>query len=96
MPRAFDQTVADFTGIANPPDPQDRLFIDQVVHRSFVKVDEAGTEAAGATAVLMRFGAAARPPKPKLFQADHPFVFLIRDVRSGMILFIGRVTDPRA
>jgi serpin B len=60
-----------------------------------VKVDEAGTEAVGATAALGVAGAALHPPEPKLFRADHPFLFLIRDVRSGMILFVGRVTDPR-
>jgi serpin B len=96
MPRVFDQRAADFTGIADPPDPQDRLFINDVVHKSFVKVDEVGTEAVGATAVIMLAGAALREPKPRLFRADHPFLFLIRDVRSRMILFIGRVTDPRS
>lgn len=98
MPRAFDRSAADFTGIADPPDSQDRLFIDEVVHKSYVKVDEAGTEAAAATAVLPTATASRGlwTPKPKPFRADHPFLFLIRDVRSRVILFVGRVTDPRA
>jgi len=61
-----------------------------VFHEAFVKVDEEGTEAA----VAMALAGAAPAPNPKEFRADHPFLFLIRDVRSGMILFIGRVTDP--
>lgn len=95
MPHAFDQKAAKFTGIADPPDRQDRLFIDDVVHKSFVKVDEAGTEAVATTSVLMRFGAAQQPQEPKRFRADHPFLFLIRDVGSRIVLFIGRVIDPR-
>jgi serpin B len=94
MPLAFQRGAADFTGIANPPSPDDRLFISEVFHQAFVKVDEDGTEAAAATAVVMARagGAAMRPPEE--FKADHPFLFLIRDVRSGMVFFIGRVADP--
>lgn len=95
MTTAFDRKKADFTGIANPPSPADRLFIGQVFHKAFVKVDEKGTEAAAATAVVMpRAGSAARPEPPEVFNADHPFVYLIRDKKSGLILFMGRVSDP--
>jgi len=94
MPVAFDRGAADFTGMANPPDPRERLHISQVFHKAFVRVDEEGTEAAAATAVVMGRGAGPPPAQPKVFQADHPFLFLIRDLRSGMILFLGRVSDP--
>jgi serpin B len=57
-------------------------------------VNEEGTEAAAATGIVMRSMAMAREPPPIVFRADHPFVFLIRDNRSGGILFMGRVTDP--
>src|SRR5262249_44036035 len=97
MPLAFDQEKADFTGIANPPKPTDRLYIAKVFHKAFVKVDEKGTEAAAATAVSMGRGGAAPPPAAPLeFRADHPFLFFLRDTRSGVILFMGRVSDPAA
>jgi len=93
MADAFSPAMADFTGIANPPDPRDRLSISEVFHKAFVKVDEKGTEAAAATAVVMdRAGAVmARPAE---FKADHPFLFFIRDNASGLVLFMGRVADP--
>jgi serpin B len=95
MKLAFERGQADFTGIANPKSPADRLYISQVFHKAFVKVDEKGTEAAAATAVVMaRAGAAMPTEPPKEFKADHPFLFFLRDARSGMILFMGRVADP--
>ncbi len=95
MPLAFDRQKADFTGIASPPSPEERLFIGNVFHKAFVKVDEKGTEAAAATAVVMAEAAAALPGNgPQEFNADHPFLFFLRDVRSGLILFMGRVSDP--
>ncbi len=96
MPTAFDRNAADFTGMANPPDPRQRLFISKVFHKAFVKVDEQGTEAAAATAVIMApLGAAPAPgPRPMVFRADHPFLFFLRDLRSGVILFAGRVERP--
>jgi len=94
MTEAFDRERADFTALANPPSPADRLVISQVFHKAFVKVDEKGTEAAAATAVVMARAGSAAPARPKEFVADHPFLFVIRDLRSGLILFLGRVTDP--
>jgi serpin B len=95
MKDAFDRDKADFTGIANPPSPADRLFISKVFHKAFVKVDEKGTEAAAATAVVMnRAGAAAPTEPPKEFRADHPFLFFLRDTKSNAIFFAGRVADP--
>lgn len=90
MVDAFSGKLADFSGIS--PDPVG-LFISQVIHKAFVEVNEEGTEAAAATAVAMRLQAV---PKPKpVFRADHPFIFIIRDMRSDSILFLGRVVDPR-
>ena len=94
MVNAFARKLADFTGMAAPPDPADRLVISQVFHKAFVKVDEKGTEAAAATAILMERAGGPPPARPKEFTADHPFLFVIRDVRSGLILFLGRLVDP--
>jgi serpin B len=65
-----------------------------VVHKAFVSVDEAGTEAAAATAVIM--GETAMPGEPIEVTIDHPFIFLIRDIETGAILFVGRVVNPSA
>lgn len=94
MTLAFDRGKADFTGIADPPSPADRLYISSVFHKAFVKLDEKGTEAAAATAVVMALAGAAPPANPAEFKADHPFLFLLRHVPSGTILFLGRVSDP--
>ena len=98
MPRAFVRGAAEFEGIAEPPDPADRLFVSAVFHRAFVEVNEEGTEAAAATAVVMtRVTGAMTPPQgPARFHADRPFLFLIRENRTGLVLFVGRVGDPRA
>jgi serpin B len=96
MPDAFDLDKADFTNIANPSDPKERLNISEVIHKAFVKVDEKGTVAAAATGVAMDAAADAEPdePPPFIFRADHPFLFFIIDKPSGLILFMGRVSDP--
>jgi serpin B len=94
MPLAFDRNLADFTGIANPPNPAERLAIGKVFHKGFVRVDEKGTEAAAATAVLGVETGAALDSGPRRFQVDRPFLFLIRDNASGLVLFLGRVSDP--
>jgi serpin B len=94
MQLAFDREKADFTGIANPPKREDRLFIGNVFHKAFVKVDEKGTEAAAATAVVMPRAGSAAPAQPLELKADHPFLFFIRDNASGLVLFVGRVADP--
>ncbi|MBX3273895.1 MAG: serpin family protein [Sandaracinaceae bacterium] len=96
MRLAFSRERADFTGIANPPSPADRLYVSQVFHKAFVAVDEQGTEAAAATAVVMARAGSGMPPEPPIeLRADHPFLFFIRDLRSGTVLFMGRLTDPR-
>jgi len=86
MPTAFTGE-ADFSGITGGRD----LFISQVVHQAYVKVDEKGTEAAAATAVVMRLTAI---PETKVFRADRPFIFIIQDKETGAILFIGRICNP--
>ena len=93
--RAFRRDEADFSGIARTPDPQDQLFLKEARHKCFVEVDESGTEAVGATIGSLEMKCTSVPISPERFRADHPFLFLIRDVRSGMILFVGRVTEPR-
>ncbi|PRP99971.1 serpin family protein [Enhygromyxa salina] len=91
--QAFDRASADFTGIAAPKDPSERIFIGQVFHKTFVKVDEMGTEAAAATAVATGYGRGTAPA-PAVMTLDRPFLFVIHDQTSGAALFIGRVTDP--
>jgi serpin B len=95
MPLAFERFKADLTGIANPKSPEDRLYISAVFHKAFVKLDEKGTEAAAASAVVAtREGAAARPEMPPEFHADRPFLFFLRDLKTNLVLFMGRVADP--
>jgi serpin B len=92
--QAFAWPGADFTGMSSTGG----LYISQVVHKAFVAVDENGTEAAAATVEDMKAGAVAvesLKPKPVIFTADHPFVFLIRHRASGAILFLGRVANPK-
>ncbi|MCK5115375.1 MAG: serpin family protein [Candidatus Aegiribacteria sp.] len=87
MESAFG-SAADFSGFTGSPD----LFISKVLHKAFVKVDEAGTEAAAATAVIM--GLTAIPDQPVQMNIDSPFMFFILDRASGSIVFMGRVMDP--
>jgi len=97
MPDAFNPGKADFLGIAKPETTgEPPLFISRVIHKAFIAVNEEETEAAAATAVIMDAGAAPgwEPPKPKVFKADHPFIFLIRHNATGEILFLGRVVNP--
>jgi len=88
MPSAFVKGKADLSGITGNRD----LFISAVIHKAFVQVDEKGTEAAAATAVLVQ--RSGMPSKAMEFVADHPFLYLIRDEQTGSILFLGRVTKP--
>jgi len=77
--------------------PNDYLYVSQIFHKTFIAVDEKGTEAAAATAVAMMAGTALRspPPPPIEVKVDRPFVYAIQHVPSGVCLFLGRVTDPR-
>ena len=98
MESAFDvpQGSANFNAIA-PRRPDDYLYISNVFHKTFVEVDEKGTEAAAATAVVMMRATAHFEDKPKPIEVrvDRPFLFAIQHRPSGACLFIGRVVDPR-
>jgi len=87
---------ADFTGMCASDDPRLRLYISKVLHKAFVEVNEKGTEAAAATAVIMMEPTSARMTVPftPTFKADRPFLFLIRDIKTGSVLFIGRMMKP--
>jgi serpin B len=87
MSNAFIPEKADFSGINGKKD----LCISNVFHKAWVEVNEEGTEAAAATAVGYKKGAAGISA---VFRADHPFIFIIKDNRSGSILFMGRVMNP--
>ena len=88
MPIAFSGN-ADFSGMTGKKD----LFISQVIHQAYVGVDEKGTEAAAATAVIIPPSNLAIMPT-NIFKADHPFMFVIQEKDTGNILFLGRVVDP--
>ena len=83
---------ADFSGISEGSD----LVISDVVHKTFIDVNESGTEAAGATAVIIESTSTSIQPPVPLFRADHPFLFGLRDAHTGGLLFLGRMTDPAA
>jgi serpin B len=87
MPIAFSG-AADFSGMTGNRE----LLISDVIHKAFVAVDEAGTEAAAATAVIMEL--TALPDLPLEVTIDRPFIFLIHDIETGAVLFVGRVVNP--
>ncbi|ASJ03408.1 hypothetical protein A3L09_09125 [Thermococcus profundus] len=88
MKSAF--TNADFSGISDEP-----LAVSQAVHKSFISVAENGTEAAAATAVTLTLAAPVESEKPKVFDANHPFIFLIYDRETETVLFMGRLVNPK-
>jgi len=85
---AFDEMLADFSGMTGDKD----LYISKVIHQSFIEVNEEGTEAAAATAIIM--SGKSISSGPILFKADRPFIFLIQDKKTGTILFMGRFIEP--
>lgn len=94
MEDAFEQS-ADFSSMFDLTDT-DGLYVADVVHEAFIEVDEAGTEAAAATAVVMATRGAARPVERVEFRADRQFYFAIRHLETGAFLFFGRVDDPNS
>ncbi len=93
MDVAFDRHLANFSRMA-PPDPRwINLYIYEVIHKTFVEVNEEGTEAAAATSVEIR-GFDSVPPPPIPFVVDSPFFFAIRDNQTKTVLFMGAVVDP--
>jgi serpin B len=91
MPVAFTDQ-ADFSGLYDPAGLPP-LYISKIVHKTFIAVDEIGTEAAAATGVTMKAMALIVPALE--LKIDHPFIFAIRDRQTGTILFVGRMVDPR-
>jgi serpin B len=89
MVRAFKWPGANFAGFDGDPE---WFYISSVIHKAFVNVNEEGTEAAAATAVVAGLGGI--PLAPPVFRADHPFLFLIQEKKTGSLLFLGRVADP--
>jgi serpin B len=88
MAAAFSALDADFSGIAS------QIYLSEALQKANVTVDEEGTEAAAATAAMARANCAWPPPERRSFVADRPFLFLIREMRTGLVLFLGRVAKP--
>ena len=94
MPDAFDPAKADLSGINSLACPAPRCqYVDVAAHKAFVSVDEEGTKAAAASGIGT-MTVSGRPVLPQV-RIDRPFVFLIRDVPTGTVLFMGRILDPR-
>ena len=96
MTRVFDPAQSDLSGLTGLPRDQAQSTIDQIVHRAVIDVGEEGTEAAAATAVIVTTRTMAPSQPIERFVVDRPFLFVIADDRTGAILFIGRVADPRS
>ena len=90
MKKAFIAKQADFTGI----EATNQLYISDVIHQAFIQTDEKGTEAAAATAIEFVAGAAPMREELKTFKADHPFLYFLRERKTGAILMMGRVANP--
>ena len=88
MNEAFSQN-ADFTGISS----QGGIWVDAILHKAFININEVGIKAAATTDVRL-IGSSPNPPEPKVFNANHPFIFLVKDCRSETILFMGQVINP--
>ena len=94
-PSAFDRDLADFSGMARPAVTGERVKLSDVIHKAIVKVDEKGIEAADPS-VTASTGTPTKVGKPPFeVTADRPFLFLVRDVSTGLVVFLGRVSDPR-
>ncbi len=94
MPDAFEEGRADFSGMADLATAGGNLFISEVVHKAFIRVDEQGTEAAAATGVVV--GITAMGPPPIEVTLDRPFIYVIYDLETEAVLFAGRVLNPAA
>ncbi len=94
MKQAFESD-ADFTGIAPARTAGGNLSVSDVIHKAFIAIDEEGTEAAAATAVIVGREATVSVPVVTKFKAAHPFLFVIRDTKHDRVLFMGRVTNPK-
>ena len=90
MTDMFNGSAANFSGIFEGR----RLVVSNAIQKAFIEVDEVGTTATAATAFLFQTRGGPRPPPPMEFIADHPFLFFLRDLQTGLTLFQGRVVDP--
>ena len=88
MKDLFDESKSDLSGVDGSQD----LYVSHVIHKAYVEVNEEGTEAAAATAVVMKMTCMPRPLV--VFRADHPFLFFIKHIQSGSVLFMGRLVNP--
>jgi serpin B len=95
MRRAFASTEADFSGMAKT-ESSIPIYLDRVLHKATIDVAEEGTKATAATAIVGAFGGMERPPILPVFLANRPFLFLIRDLRTGSILSLGRLAEPES
>jgi serpin B len=96
MTDAFDVASADFAGIHVPETDADLLYVAKVIHQANIAVDENGTVAAAATMVGIDVGGGPGPVKTITLRLDRPFLFFLRDLDTGAVLFMGRVVDPSA
>jgi serpin B len=96
MSKVFDPAQSDLSGLTGVPRDKAQSTIDQIVHWAVIEVAEEGTEAAAATAVVISTRTMAPGQQPERFSVDRPFIFLIADDKTGAILLMGRVSDPRA
>ncbi len=95
MKTPFDAATANFHGIAEPFGDLQYIWIEKVIHKTALKMDEEKTQAAAATAIIMGgMGGMSIPPPVNVFRADRPYIVLIRDNQTGLILFAGRINDP--
>ncbi|MFN3351179.1 serpin family protein [Pseudorhodoplanes sp.] len=94
MSKVFDPSQSDLSGLTGLPREQAQSSIDQIAHRAVIEVAEEGTEAAAATAVVVTTRA-MKPGALERFDVDRPFAFVIADDKTGAVLFMGRVSDPR-
>ncbi len=95
MAEAFDPTKADLNGILPPDATSERVFISDALHKTYLSVDEQGTEAAAATAVIMTATSAPLPAEPFKMTVDRPFLLAIADKPTGVILFLGSISSPK-
>jgi len=94
IPLAFDKEKADFLKFAeNIKKEKNNLYIKDIIQKSFIDVSEEGTEAVAVTGLSM-MQVSSIPPPPPIFKANHPFIFLIQERKTGYVLFMGKVVDP--
>ena len=94
MVDVFDPDLADLTGMFDPASVDQNLFVSAALHKAYIGVDEAGTEAAAATAIIVGVMSAPVEVEPIVLRLDRPFIYTIYDRQTGSILFLGQVMNP--